>query len=88
VPAKLDARTGRAAAAIGQQLRQSRIAAGVSQEALAAKIGMTRGNYARIEAGLSNVTLESLLRIAAGLGVEVAVTFEAKRPPNRAPRGG
>ena len=38
-------------------------------------------NYARIEQGKQNVTVEMLLRIADGLGVELVVRF--KRPLKR-----
>jgi transcriptional regulator with XRE-family HTH domain len=79
VPAKLDPRTQRAARAIGKQIREARLAAGLSQEALAAKIGMTRGNFVRIEKGQTNVTIESLLRVANGLGLKVAVLLESRR---------
>lgn len=67
--AKLDSRTKRAAAEIGRRIRAAREAADLSQEALAAKAGMTRGNYVRIERGRTNVTLDSLLRIGRGLGM-------------------
>ncbi|RYG15268.1 XRE family transcriptional regulator [bacterium] len=63
---------------MGEQIRTARLAADVSQEALAEKIGMTRTNYARIEGGRTNVTLDSLLRIADGLGVELSI--EVSRP--------
>ncbi|MBX3210748.1 MAG: helix-turn-helix transcriptional regulator [Labilithrix sp.] len=76
---KLSPRTGRLAAEIGEQLRAARLAAEVSQEALAEKIGMTRGNYARIEQGRTNVTIDTLLRIADGLGVELVVSVGARR---------
>lgn len=75
---KLDPRTRRAAREIGGQIRAARLAADISQEALAAKIGMTRGNFARVEQGRTNVTLDTLLRIAKGLGVDVSVTFARK----------
>lgn len=75
VPAKLDARTRRAAREIGRRIRAAREAGGVSQEKLATKIGMTRSNYARIERGATNVTIETLVRIARGLGLEVSVAF-------------
>jgi transcriptional regulator with XRE-family HTH domain len=77
LPPKLDPGTRRAAVAIGERIRAARLAAEVSQETLAAKIGMTRGNYSRIEAGLTNVTLDSLLRIAKGLGITLTVDFES-----------
>jgi len=80
---KLDPRTKRAAAEIGRRIRTVRLAANISQEALAAMIGMTRGNYARIEQGRTNVTLDTLLRIARGLGSELVVDVTVKAKPKR-----
>jgi transcriptional regulator with XRE-family HTH domain len=76
---KLDPRTRRVAIEIGRRIHAARIAADISQEDLAEKIGMTRGNYARIERGATNVTLDSLLRIAAGLRMKLTFDFGAKR---------
>lgn len=73
MPAKLSPRTRDVAAALGAQIRQAREAAGISQEELAKKIGMTRSNYARIEQGRTNVTIDSLLRIVGGLDVKLSV---------------
>lgn len=36
---------------------------------------MTRSNYARIERGSTNVTIDTLLRIAKGIGVKVRIEF-------------
>lgn len=72
---KLDARTRRMARDIGRRIRAAREAAGLSQDAVATKIGMTRSNYARIERGATNITIESLVRIAKGIGAEVSVRF-------------
>lgn len=76
---KLDPRTKRAVREIGQRIRSLREASGLSQDKLAAKIGMTRSNYARIERGATNVTIETLMRIAKGLGIDVQVTFGTRR---------
>lgn len=73
--AKLDPRTKRAVREIGRRIKSVREEAGLSQEKLAAKIGMTRSNYARIERGATNVTIDTLIRIAKGLGVDVRVTI-------------
>jgi transcriptional regulator with XRE-family HTH domain len=73
VSTKLELRTRRAAARIGKQLRSARLEARLSQQSLAEKIGMTRTNYARLEQGRTNVTLETLLRIADGLGLDLRV---------------
>lgn len=40
---------------------------------------MTRTNYARIEYGKTNVTLDTLRRISEGFGVEVQVRLVRKR---------
>ena len=79
MPPKLDPRTRRAALEIGTRLRDARLDAKLSQEFLATRVGMTRGNYARIEAGLTNVTLETLLRIADGLGMKLTFDVIPKR---------
>ena len=74
---KLDPHTRRAAIEIGRRIQAAREAAELSQETLATKIGMTRGNYSRIEQGRTNVTLDSLLRIAAGLGLRLTFALDA-----------
>jgi XRE family aerobic/anaerobic benzoate catabolism transcriptional regulator len=65
-------------AEMGKKLRAAREKAGVSQESLAQEIGMTRTNLARIEHGGANVTVETLVRFAGGLGLEVALSLKRK----------
>lgn len=48
----------------------------MSQAALAAKIGMFRENYLRVEKGRVNLTVETLMRISDGLGVDLVVKFK------------
>jgi transcriptional regulator with XRE-family HTH domain len=76
---KLDPRTEQAAREIGEQIRQARERAELSQEEAAKLAGMTRTNYARIEYGKTNVTLDTLRRISEGFGVEVQVRLVRKR---------
>ena len=57
-------------------LTAARIAKGLSQEALAARIGTKRSNICRIESGGQNITLDMLLRISAALGKDVSVILE------------
>lgn len=83
MPAKLDRKVLRLAEDLGEQIRAAREAAGLSQEAVAEKIGMTRTNYARIEYGKTNVTIETLIRIADGLGLTVGVELRASRGRTR-----
>jgi transcriptional regulator with XRE-family HTH domain len=72
---KLNLPTKRASRDVGKQIRAIRERKGIAQATLSMQIGMTRQNYARIEAGLTNVTLDSMVRIASALGCEVRVSF-------------
>ncbi len=72
---KLDPQVRELARQIGEEIRAAREAAGLSQQALAESVGMSRTNFARIEYGRTNVTIETLLRIGSGLGLDLSVTF-------------
>jgi transcriptional regulator with XRE-family HTH domain len=76
---KVDASTRRKLAKIGELLRTARERAQVSQAALAEKIGMGRENVIRIEKGRANVTVDTLVRIASGLDLDLHVTVR-RRP--------
>lgn len=56
---------------------------GLSQRGLAAILGMTQPQVARLESGEVNPSMETLVRIAAGLGIELTVNVT---PANRSPR--
>ena len=56
---------------LAHSVRTLRSAAGFSQEAFAAKVGLHRTFMSRIERGKTNVSLETLERLAAGLGIHV-----------------
>ena len=73
---KIAPATRRAAVEIGKRIRAAREKAGLSQEVLAKRVGMTRANYARLEYGVTNVTLDTLLRVSKGLELTLAVDFE------------
>lgn len=53
----------------------------LSQSELARQLGMRQPQVARIEAGDHTPTIETLLRLAAGLGIEIAIDV---RPAGRA----
>lgn len=72
---KLTPRTRRFLVALGRRIRAAREATGVSQAALAQRLGMLRTNYARIEHGRSNLTIDTLLRIADGLDVDLTIAM-------------
>lgn len=54
-------------------LRQER---GLSQEALARKVGVSREYIARLEAGLHDLPLSTIEKLAKALGVRVAKLLE------------
>lgn len=60
---------------IGHQVRALRIAAGASGGELAASSGVSRSMLSRIERGLVSPSVETLDRIANGLGVPVSRFF-------------
>jgi transcriptional regulator with XRE-family HTH domain len=55
--------------ALGLAIRTLREEAGYSQESFARHAGLDRSYYGAIERGVFNLTFESLIRIAEGLGV-------------------
>ena len=72
---KVNAATRQKLIDIGETIREARERAGVSQAALAAKIGMLRENVIRAEKGRVNLTVETLTRFADGLEVDLVVKF-------------
>ncbi|MFI9621515.1 helix-turn-helix domain-containing protein [[Kitasatospora] papulosa] len=58
--------------AIGDHIRTARLAAGLTQEQVALRIGMDRATYNRIEQGHSAALLDSLIRIADAIGVPLS----------------
>lgn len=67
-------------ARVARNLRFLRIAAGISQEALADRCGLHRTYIGAIERGERNVTLKTLERIAAGLNVDPCALLEEQQP--------
>ncbi|WP_425069575.1 helix-turn-helix domain-containing protein [Reyranella sp.] len=56
----------------GANVRVYRLAAGLSQEAVAARMGVDRAYVSAIERGLQNVTLLTILQVAESLDVRPA----------------
>lgn len=54
---------------LGSAIRERRAALALSQEVFADSIKMHRAYYSKIERGERNVTLQTLARVAQGLGV-------------------
>ena len=58
--------------AIGDHIRTARLAAGLTQEQVALRIGMDRATYNRIEQGHAAALIDSLIRIADAIGVPLS----------------
>jgi HTH-type transcriptional regulator/antitoxin HipB len=74
------------------RMREVRRARGLTQEQLASELGMLAPNYARVEQGRQNVTVDTVVRVAQVLGVPLAELFRLPRtrsiPPGRPPKRG
>lgn len=60
---------------VGEQVRDAREAAGISQRDLAARMGTSQAAVARLEAGGVGATLTTLQKVADALHLNVAVEF-------------
>lgn len=83
---KVDERTKATLKKTAAKIRAARRAAGLSQAQLAEAISMDRENYAKIERASINVTVDTLVRIASGIGVQLEIEFvpsaSHRRPPD------
>jgi transcriptional regulator with XRE-family HTH domain len=61
---------------VGENVRRCREAAGLSQEELAARMGVEQGYISRLEAGNRNPTIVTVWHAAQALGVGAATLFE------------
>jgi transcriptional regulator with XRE-family HTH domain len=67
--------TRRARQAFGRAMRQRRKALGLSQEELGDRAGLEQSYISNIEAGLRNVSIDNIARIAKSLDVDIAALF-------------
>jgi transcriptional regulator with XRE-family HTH domain len=63
--------TARSRQAFAKAIRAAREQAGYSQETFARHAGLDRSYYGAVERGVFNVTLETALSIARGLGMSL-----------------
>lgn len=56
---------------VGRLLVEARLSVGLSQEALAARSGVSRATIAKIESGKIDPQLSTVYRLAAGLEVDL-----------------
>ena len=75
MPAKKSA----AVQALGEAIRSARRERGFSQEAFAAHVGLDRSYYGAVERGEFNITIDTLLKIAGGLGVRLSTLLSRAR---------
>lgn len=61
---------------VGRKIAEFRRAYGLTQEAAAERLGIPLKNYQRIERGLRNLTIKTLVRVAAAVGTRAANLFE------------
>ena len=67
------------AALIGSIIQSLRISKGLSQEVLSGLAGLDRTHYSKIERGLRSPTIDTLFKIASGLGMpphEIIIAIE------------
>lgn len=62
-------------AAVGAAIRTLRTSQGIPQESLASRAEVDRAFMGRLERGESNPSVETLAKVAAGLGVPLDVLF-------------
>lgn len=62
---------------IGSNIRKHRLAANISQEELAARMGVDQAYVSRLEAGEKNPTVTTLQQAAISLGVKVMALFDS-----------
>ena len=62
---------------VGLRIKELRAELGMSQEAFAYSIEMSRAYFAEVETGKRNVSIENIDRIARGLGVSLKEFFNS-----------
>jgi transcriptional regulator with XRE-family HTH domain len=70
---------------VGQNVQRLRIKAGLSQAALAERMGVDRAYLSGLELGQRNPTVVTLWHIAEALGVKLHSLVEEKGRPRRSP---
>ena len=77
MPAVADLTANNRLRGVAEQVRDAREAAGLSQRALASRMGTSQAAIARLEAGGVGSTLTTLQRVATALQLEVSVNLRA-----------
>lgn len=61
---------------VGQQIREARLKAGLTQKEVGAKLGVTEGAYNRYESGQQNLTIDTIHKICKAIGVDFKTIIE------------
>ena len=61
---------------IGEQLKEERRRAGLTQEELAEKIGTKKSFISRVEKGKADIQLSTLVKVFRGLGRQVSIRVQ------------
>jgi transcriptional regulator with XRE-family HTH domain len=69
---------------VGRNVKRLRIAAGLTQAALAERMGVDRGYISGLELGQRNPTIVTLWHITRALGVKLQAFFDEENPRRRA----
>lgn len=64
---------------VGRRIAECRRDLGLTQEEFAERLGMAPNNLQRVELGMQNLTVRTLVRVAKALGVKTGELFEAPR---------
>lgn len=70
---------------VGLRIGELRQKAGLTQADVAERVEMTLTNYQRIEHGLQNLTLKTMVKIANAIDVSVAAFFKAPKKKRAKP---
>lgn len=68
---------------LGARIGELRAARGMTQEQASERLGMLTPNYARIEQGRANATVDTLVRIAKTFDVDLIDLFRRPKNPTR-----
>lgn len=71
----MPAKGSKANQALAHAIRSTREQRGYSQKVFAARVGLDRSNYGAIERGECNVTVDTVVKVATGLGVGIGELF-------------
>lgn len=67
---------------IGKRIANSRNEAGITQDCLANKIGVSSKHISQVERGVSGLTLNTIVAIATNLNVSIDYLLLGKEPQN------